>query len=115
MLFFKKELSKAIMTRTRVQEIECVIHNKENFNEKSAVDNKLFWKNVKPVLSDKVLRKNEIYLIKNSKPIKTDLETLEVLNNFFSSVVQNLDISRYLNDEPYVNCVKDLSLKVVLK
>ena len=55
----------------------------ENLNEKFVVDNKLFWKIVKPLLSDNVAGKDEIHLIENNELIKTDLETAEVLNNFF--------------------------------
>ena len=87
----------------------------ENLNEKSVVDNKLFWKTVKPLLSDKVAGKDEIRLIENNELVKTDLETAEVLNNFFSNIVQNLDISRYSNDEPLVSNTNDATLKAILK
>ena len=72
----------------------------ENLNEKSVVDNKLFWKTVKPLLSDKVGGKDKIHLIENNELVKTDLETTMVLNKFFSNIGQNLDISRYSNDKP---------------
>ena len=62
----------------------------ENSNEKSVFNNKLFWKNVKPFLSD-----NEIHLLENNELVKTDLETAEVLNNFFSKVVPK---SRYFKN-----------------
>ena len=113
-----------------MRKIEYVIQNKdfcisllrktkkryyENLNEKSVVDNKLFWKTVKPLLSDKVAGKDEIHLIENNELVKTDLETAEVLNNFFSNIVQNLDISRYSNDEPLVSNTNDATLKAILK
>ena len=81
-----------------MREIEYVIQNKnfyvpllrktkkryyENLNEKFVADNKLFWKTVKPLLSDNVAGKGEIHLIENNELVKTDLETAEVLNNFF--------------------------------
>ena len=31
----------------------------------------------------------------------TDMETVKVLNTFFSNVVQNLNISRFLDSDPY--------------
>ena len=119
MPFLNKDLSKAIMTRTKLRNI--FLQNKseenkicytkqrnfcvsllrktkkryyENLNEKSVVDNKLFWKTVKPLLSDKVMGKNHIHLIEKDELIKSDLETAEVFNNFFSNIVQNLKISR---------------------
>ena len=47
--------------------------------------------------------------------MKTDLETAEVLNNFFSNIVQNLDISRYSNEEPLVSNANSATLKAILK
>ena len=140
MPFFNKELSKAIMTRTKLRDIflqnrseenrlrytkqrnSCVSFLRktkrryyENLNEKFVVDIKLFWKTVKPLLSDKVTGKDKIHLIEYNELVKTDLETAEVLNNFFSNIVQNLDISRYSNDEPLVSNTNDATLKAILK
>ena len=81
-----------------MRKIEYVIQNKEifvfilqktkkryyeNLNQKSVADNKLFWKTVKPLLSDKAAGKKGIHLIENNDLVKTDLATAEVLNNFF--------------------------------
>ena len=111
-----------------MRKIEYVIQNKEifisllrktkkicyeNLNEKSAVDNKLFWKTVKPLLSDKVAG---THLVENNELVKTDLETAEVLNNFFSNIIQNLDLPRYSNNEPLLSNSNDATtLKVILK
>ena len=62
-----------------------------------------------------MLAKDKIHLIENNVLVKTDLETAEVLNNFFSNIVQNLDISRYSNDEPLVSNTNDATLKAILK
>ena len=140
MPFFNKDLSKAIMTRTKLRNIflqnrseenkirytkqrNCCVfllrktkkRYYENLNQKSVVDNKLFWKNVKPFLSDKVSGKDEIHLLENNELVKTDLETAEILNNFFSNVVQNLDISRISNEDQFIYCIKDRTLKAILK
>ena len=56
------------------------------------MDNKLLWKTVKPLQCDKVTGKGKINLIENSELVKTDRETAEVLNDFFTSILQNLDI-----------------------
>ena len=45
--------------------------------------------------------------------VKTDLETAEVLNNLFSNIAKNLDISRYSNDEPLVSNTNDATLKAI--
>ena len=55
----------------------------ENLNEMSVVDNKLFRKTVKPLLSDKVAGKDKIHLVENNELVKIHLETADVLNNFF--------------------------------
>ena len=140
MPFSNKELSKAIVMRTKLRNIflqnrseeNRILYTKqrnfcvslfrktkkryyENLNEKLAVDNKLFWETVKPLLSDNVAGKDEIHLIENHELVKTDLETAEILNNFFSNIVQNLEISRYSNDESLVSNTNDATLKAILK
>ena len=55
----------------------------ETLNEKSAIVNKLFWKALKPLFSDKIVGKNKIHLAANSELIKTNLETAKILNDFF--------------------------------
>ena len=56
----------------------------------------------------------KIKSIENNELVKTDLETAEVLNNVFSKIVQNLDISRYSNGEPLVSNSSDATLKAIL-
>ena len=87
----------------------------ENLNEKSVVDNKLFWNTVKPLLSDEVAVKDEFHLTEKNKLAKTDPETAEVLNNFFSNIVQNLGISKNSNNKPLVSNTNDATLKAILK
>ena len=140
MPFFNKDLSKAIMTRTKLRNI--FLQNKseenkirytkqrnfcvsllrktkkqyyQNLNEKSVVDNKLFWKTVKPFLSEKMSGMDKIHLIENNELIKNDLKTAEFLNNFFSNIVQNLNIARYTSEESFVDNISDPTLKAILK
>ena len=54
------------------------------------------------------------HLIENNELLNTDLETAEGLNNFFSNIVQNLDISRYSKDKPLANHTNDKTLKAIL-
>ena len=92
MFFFNKELSKGIMIWTKLRNIFLQNRSEENrirytkqrnfcvgllrkskkryyenLNETSVVNNKPFWKAVKPLLSDKVAGKDEIYLIENNE------------------------------------------------
>ena len=54
-------------------------------------------------------------MLENNELVKTDLETLEVLNNFFFNIVQNLDISRISNEVHFINRIEDRTLKAILK
>ena len=87
----------------------------QNLNEKTVADNKLFWKTVKPFLSDKVSGIYKIHLIENNELIKSDSKTAETLNNFFSNIVQNLNIARYTSEEPFIENIQDPTLKAILK
>ena len=49
-----------------------------NLDEKNVSNNKLFWKLIKPSLSDKSCVKVQINLVEKSEILKTDLETAEV-------------------------------------
>ena len=68
----------------------------ENLNERCVTDNKLFWKTVKLFFSDKIMTKEKIYLTENN-------ELTKYLNEFFSSLLQNLYITRYkIGSDPFV-------------
>ena len=49
--------------------------------------------------------KNKIHLAENGGLMKTDLENAEILNDFFSNVVQNLDITRYSSSKPFLDII----------
>ena len=51
----------------------------------------------KNIFSDKIMTRNGRNLKKSEKEekIKTELETEKVLNEFFSNIVNNLEISKY--------------------
>ena len=90
MPFFTKELSKEIMTRSRLrnkylknrngenraiyvkQRNYCVSLLRkskkkyyENLDERNLMDNKLFWKTIKPSFSDKIVTRDRIHLTEN--------------------------------------------------
>ena len=99
MPFFTKELSRAIMARSRPWNNyfknrnytnrflymklsnSCVSFLRktkkryfDSLNERCVTDDKLFWKKVMPFLSDNVMIRDKIYLSKNDKIIKTDIK-----------------------------------------
>ena len=117
MPFITRDLLKAAMKRSRVrsdflktrtgenkasytkQRNYCVSLLKKfkekyfaNLNEKDIMDNKLFWKIIKPLLSDRVMTRDRINLSEKGESVKTELETTEVLNKFFSDIVNNPEI-----------------------
>ena len=130
MPFITKRLSKAIMKRSRLRNNVLKNRTGENktlytkewnycvsllkkfkkkyvadLNEKDILDNKLFWKTIKPALSDKVMTRD---LSKKSESVKTELET--VLNKFFSNNVNNLEISKYSKYESFIDNIEDQTL-----
>ena len=46
------------------------------------MDNKPFWKTIKPSFSNKTVTRDRIHLTENGEVFKTELETAETLNNF---------------------------------
>ena len=140
MPFITKDLSKAIMKRSRLrnnflknrtgenktlytkQRNYCVSLLKKskkkyfaNLNEKDIIDNKLFWKTIKPSLSDKVMTRNRINLSEKGESVKTELETAEVLNKFFSDIVNNPEISKYSKYESFIDNIEDQTLRAILE
>ena len=61
----------------------------KNLSIKNVTDNKLFWKSVKPLLSDKsrIIDKSKVNISQKGEILKTELETAESLNSFFSNIV----------------------------
>ena len=82
---------------------------------KNVTDNKLSWKSVKPLLSDKSRIKDRINISEKGKILKTETETAENLNSFFSNIVKNLNISRYSEFDPVTENIADPTLKAIFK
>ena len=86
-----------------------------NLDEEKVSDNKLFWKVIKPSLSDKSCAKEQINLVEKEEILKTDLETAEVLNTFFGNMVLkswNKSIVKFWFCD---NNVKDRAWRAILK
>ena len=140
MPFMTKQLSKEIMKRSRLRnnflrnrtEENKILYNRqrnycvsllrkskrgyyENLNIETVTDNKLFWKSVKPLLSDKSRIRDRINISEKGKILKTESETAESLNSFFSNIVKNLNISRYSEFDPVTENIADPTLKAIFK
>ena len=139
MHFIIKELLREIMKRSRLrnnflrkkteetrklyvkQRNECVSLMKkvkkvyyQNLDEKNVIDNKKFWKTVKPLLSEKSVSREKINLIENEKMLTSEAETAEALNNFFSNIVKRLEIPKFNSNDSVTKNIKAV-FKAILK
>ena len=114
MPFLSKNLSKEIITRSRLrnkylkhkteenrllytqQRNKCVSllrKTKRNYygdlDEKDITDSKNFWKTVKPLLSDKSINGDKMHLNENGELINSESKIAKVLNEFFSNTVKS--------------------------
>ena len=140
MPFITKELSRKVMKRSRLrnnflrkkteetrklyvkQRNKCVSLLKkakkeyyQNLDEKNVIDNKKFWKTVKPLLSDKSVSREKINLTENEKMLTSESETAETLNNFFSNIVKKLNIPKFNSNNSVTENIKDPVFKDSLK
>ena len=118
--FMNRNLSKAIMTRSRLRnkflknpnEINKTNYNRHrnycvnllrkekkkyysNIDLKLLTDNKKFWKTVKPLFSEKHNISRKITLIDDDNIISDDNRVAETFNDFFSNAVAILGIKGY--------------------
>ena len=87
----------------------------QNLDEKNVIDNKKFWKTVKPLLSDKSVSREKINLTENEKMLTSESETAETLNNFFSNIVKKLNIPKFNSNNSVTENIKDPVFKAILK
>ena len=57
-------------------------------------DHKKLWKSIKPLFSDKITVKDIINLTKHRITLSSDIDIADTFNDYFSNVVQNLNIPR---------------------
>ena len=128
--FTNKTLSKAFMQRAKLknrynknptevnhlhfkkQRIYCVNLLKRvkkeyytNLDLSIFKDNKTFWKNIRPLFSDKQkIRQRNTILIEDETVISENSAVAEKLNNYFIDVIKNLDIEHYneIMDNEYI-------------
>ena len=66
----------------------------ESLDVKFVKDNKKFWIKISPLSSNKIKSKEKITLVENNEIISSDIEVANTFQNFFSSIVKNLNIQR---------------------
>ncbi len=57
------------------------------------IDNRKFWKTVKPVFTDKVQVSLSITLIENDEMVTDDLKIAGIFNKYFANITQDLEIT----------------------
>ena len=86
-----------------------------NLNEKNVIDDRIFWKMVKPMLSNKFVNSERITLVDYEKIITNDKEIAKVLNDFFSNIIETLNILQKNYTDSMIDNVRDHTLEVILK
>ena len=78
------------------------------------MDNKQFWRTVKPLLSDKTKWNEKITLAEDETVTTQDEQNAKLLNIFFSNTVKNLKIPKLSNTNPLSEKHSDPTLKEIL-
>ena len=59
---------------------------------KNALQNKTFWKNIKPLFSNKWQVNQKITIVEGNNIIETEDEVAETFNDFFKNAINDLGI-----------------------
>ena len=78
------------------------------------IDNKKFWKTVKPLFSEKA-KSSEKITVHEEKIRTTDDENAKILNSFFSNVVKHLEIPEFKDGNFSAECISHSALKAIMK
>ena len=84
-------------------------------NVKDIVENKQFWRTVKPLFSDKTKSNEKITLVVDETVTTQDEKNAELLNLFFSIAVKNLKIPEFSDTNLLAERLSDPVLKAILK
>ena len=115
--FMTKALRKAIMNRTHLRNRynkDRTDENKTGFKKqrnlcvkllreakreyyksidlKSLIDNRKFWKTVKPLFSGKVKTTSSVTLLENDEIVSDDKAVAEIFNDYFANITSSLGI-----------------------
>ena len=63
-----------------------------NLNIKYIIENKLFWKTVKPSFTDETSKDKIITLVENNKVVSDESKLVEIFSKYFGNIVRNLGI-----------------------
>ena len=81
-----------------------------NIDTNNITDNRKFWKTVKPLFSEKHILNKKITLVEIN-----DTNVSEIMNSYFSSAVQDLEINGYAETPCCSNVDSDSISKIIVK
>ena len=61
------------------------------------MDNRKFWKTVKPLFSEKVQTPSDVTLVENGSLISDDFQVAEILTDYFINIVLTILLMRSLH------------------
>ena len=105
-----------LVTKLKRNAIKTYFNNKCN-NQTS--NNKQFWDTVKPFLTNKSNRTNQISLLENDKVISDTNEVCNILNNYFINIASNIPVPLDINslttqgvidaysNHPSIKCIRN--------
>ena len=103
-------------TRNKETIVSLLRATKKNYYEKLyinvIIDNKKFWKSVKPLFSEKSQINTKIILLDEEEIISDSTNCAEIVNNYFSDIAINLDVDREIHtvsthsDDPVMTAIE---------
>ena len=84
-----------------------------NLDYKKIIDNKSFWKYVKPLFTDKNASSNKINLVEDNSILENNDKIAETFNNFFTSAVSNLNIPPFVDPSVEIDHIEDPILRII--
>ena len=75
----------------------------------------MFWKTIQLLLSDKSCIRDRTSISEKGEILKTDSEIAEALNDFFSNIVKDLNISRYSELDSVAENTTETTLRAIFK
>ena len=73
----------------------------ENLNVNNIIDNRKFWKTIKPIISTKGTTSSKINLVNNGETLSEDCDVAQCFNDLFSTDTKSLNLncgSQYLDN-----------------
>ena len=87
----------------------------KNLDEKNVMNNKKFWKTVKPLVSDMIEFREKMHLTENEETLTFESETTETFNNFFANIIKKLKTQKFNTKDSVTENIKDPVSKAILK